>query len=411
MNNFIFKTQAVVLAGLLVLTGCTKSKATANETAASSPNPVNAATNSPASDQKYTEAELDEMLAPIALYPDPLLAQMIPAATFFDQLEEAQRTLNGKSDDDLIAKQSWEVSVKSVAHYPQVLQMMVEKQDQTIAIGQAYVTQPQDVATSIQRLRTEAQAAGNLATTKQQQVTTEGNAIKIEPVQPQVIYVPQYDPQVVYVDNGPSTGQVIAASAISFGVGLAIGAWLNNDYDYYGRGIYYHGWNGGGWIGANRTFVNVNRNVYINNNYRNINVNRNIVNRNISTYRTNLNRDAAVRRERVEANRVSRNDRNVAERRNDLSKRGVNRNDVAARSTTSRNLKGHNRGVAGTTGNRTKLNKGDNGTVPKRSSNASVQKTSAKGTAKKNSSSRRSQKRSSSASQSKTRRSGSGAKR
>jgi len=92
MNNFIFKTQAVVLAGLLVLTGCTKSKATANETAASSPNPVNAATNSPASDQKYTEAELDEMLAPIALYPDPLLAQMIPAATFFDQLEEAQRT-------------------------------------------------------------------------------------------------------------------------------------------------------------------------------------------------------------------------------------------------------------------------------------------------------------------------------
>jgi hypothetical protein len=153
MNSFIFKTQATLLAGLLLLTGCGKSKATATQSSATTPNETTAAATSPVSDQKYSDDELDEMLAPIALYPDPLLAQMIPAATFFDQLEEAQRTLNGKSDDNLIADQNWEVSVKSVAHYPQVLRLMVENQDRTIAIGQAYVSQPQDVSKSIQRLR------------------------------------------------------------------------------------------------------------------------------------------------------------------------------------------------------------------------------------------------------------------
>jgi len=378
MNNLIFKTQAVVMAGLLVLSGCTKSKATANETSASSPQPVNAAASLPAADQKYSDAELDEMLAPIALYPDPLLAQMIPAATFFDQLEEAQRTLNGKSDDSVIDNQSWEVSVKSVAHYPQVLQTMVENQDRTIAIGQAYVTQPQDVSKSIQRLRVQAQAAGHLATTQQQQVVTEGQAIKIVPAQPQVIYVPQYNPEVVYVDNGPSTGEVVAASAISFGVGLAIGAWLNNDYDYYGRGIYYHGWNGGGWIGANRRYVNVNRNVYINNSYSNINVNRNIVNRNISSYRTNLNRSATVRSARVEANRTAKNNRAIAERNNNLNNRnGINDKRQANRSTTSRKLDTQNRRAKSSAVNKTNLNTGakrsTNNSTPKRSTNRSAQ--------------------------------------
>lgn len=371
MNSFIFKTQATLLASLLALTGCGKSQATATKSAAASPNETTAAATSPVSDQKYSDDELDEMLAPIALYPDPLLAQMIPAATFFDQLEEAQRTLNGKSDDNLIADQNWEVSVKSVAHYPQVLRLMVENQDRTIAIGQAYVSQPQDVSKSIQRLRTQAKDAGNLVTNKQQQVVTEGEAIKIVPAEPQVIYVPQYDPEVVYVDNGPSTGAVVAATAISFGVGLAIGAWLNNDYDYYGRGIYYHGWNGGGWIGANRTFVNVNRNVYINNSYRNINVNRNIVNRNISNYRTNLNRSATVRRDRTVANRTAVNNRSIADRRNGV---GVNNERRINHSTTGRNVGVENRRATDTA--RTRTNTSGNRSVQNRSANRSVQKRS-----------------------------------
>jgi hypothetical protein len=279
----------------------------------------------------FSDAELDELFSPIALYPDPLLAQVVPAATFIDQLEQAQRVLNGSSDDNLISQQDWDVSVKSVAHYPQVLQMMVDKRDWTTAVGQAYVNQSTDVGKSIQRLRAEARAAGSLVTTSQQQVVVEGNTIKIVPAQPQVIYVPQYNPQVVYVekDDGPSTGDVIAASVISFGVGMAIGAWLNNDWDWYGRGIYYHGWVGGGWVSVNRTFVNVNRNVYVNNRYRNVNVNRNITNRNINNYRTTLNRNATVRQQ------------NIARNRNNINRNNINRNNIR-RDNINRNKINHN---------------------------------------------------------------------
>src|SRR6266850_1897868 len=266
MKKFVFKIQAVLLGVFLLTPSVIQSSAAALP------------------DGRFSDAELDELLAPIALYPDPLLAQVVPASTFIDQLENAQQVLGGSTDDNQIGSQNWDVSVKSVAHYPQVLQMMVEKRDWTTALGQAYVNQSTDVGKSIQRLRAQARAAGSLVTTSQQQVVAEGNVIKIVPAQPQVIYVPQYNPEVVYVNSGPSTGEVVAAAAITFGVGLAIGAWLNNDWDWRGRGIYYHGWAGGGWIGANRTFVNVNvnRNFYVNNRYRNVNVNRTIVNRNIS---------------------------------------------------------------------------------------------------------------------------------
>jgi hypothetical protein len=260
-------------------------------------------TATPLHTENFSDAELDELFAPIALYPDPLLAQVIPASTFVDELDEASRVLRGRSDDQLIDSQDWDVSVKSVAHYPQVLQAMVQKIDWTTAIGQAYVNQSTDVAKSIQRLRAEARTAGSLVTTQQQQVIVEGQVIRIVPAQPQVIYVPQYNPQVVYVDDdddGVSTGTAIAATAIAFGAGLAIGAWLNNDWDWHGRGIFYHGWVGGGWIGVNRTFVNVNRNIYVNNRFRNVNINRRVVNRNVSSYRNTLRRDADVRRTRID---------------------------------------------------------------------------------------------------------------
>jgi hypothetical protein len=260
--------------------------------------------------QNFTEEELDELLAPVALYPDPLLAQVLPAATFVDQLDEASRVLGGRSDDQMIADRDWDISVKSVAHYPQVLQRMVQKRDWTTALGQAYVDQSTDVLKSVQRLRAEARAAGSLVTTPQQTVVVEGQVIKVVPAQPQVIYVPQYNPEVVYVkednDDGVSTGTAVAAAAISFGVGMAIGAWLNNDCDWNGYRVFYHGWSGGGWIGVNRTFVNVNRNIYVNRRYTNINVNRTVVNRNVSSYRNTLRRDADVRRERIGNNGVNR---------------------------------------------------------------------------------------------------------
>ena len=309
MKRFVFKVQAALLVILLLTTPL-----------------INASAALP--DERFSDEELDALLAPIALYPDPLLAQVVPAATFVDQLEDANRVLRGSSDDNAISGQDWDVSVKSVAHYPQILQMMVDKRDWTTALGQAYVNQSTDVGKSIQRLRAQAKAAGSLVTTPQQQVISEGQVIKIVPAQPQVIYVPQYNPEVVYVekDDGPSTGTVIAATAIAFGAGMALGAWLNNDWDWYGRGIYYHGWVGPGWIGVNRTFVNVhvNRNIYINNRYRNINVNRNIVNRNISSYRTNLNRTANVRRNNINRTNINRNTVN----RNDINRNNINRSQI-----------------------------------------------------------------------------------
>ena len=324
-------------------------------------------------DQRFSNDELDQLLSPIALYPDPLLAQVVPAATFFDQLEEANRILGGRSDDNAISNQTWDVSVKSVAHYPQVLQRMVQESDWTIALGQAYVNQSTDVAASIQRLRAEARAAGSLVTTSQQQVIVEGNVIRIVPGQPQVIYVPQYNPEVVYVNSGPSTGAVIAAAAISFGAGLAIGAWLNNDWDWRRRGIYYHGWVGGGWIGVNRNFinVNVNRNVYINNRYTRVNVNRNIVNRNISNnYRTTLNRNAAVRRTNINRNNVNRNNVN----RNDINRNNINRNDVNRSNNINRNQANQNEALKNRTEKPSWMDRGrqTQNTTPRRDANSSV---------------------------------------
>lgn len=338
MKKMTLKVQAIFLLSCLVTSSCAGKTKIENVANASTPS----AASGPAKvapDGTFSDDELDELLAPIALYPDPLLAQMVPAATFIDQLEDANKVLGGNTDDNLIADQSWDVSVKSVAHYPQVLQMMVEKSDWTATVGQAYVNQSTDVGKSIQRLRAEARAAGNLATSSQQEVITEGQVIRIEPAQPQVIYVPQYNPEVVYVNSGPSTGTVIAASVISFGAGLAIGAWLNNDWDYYGRGVYYHGWSGGGWVGRNRTFVNINRNVYINNSFRNVNINRNIVSRNTSIYRGSLNRNATIRRERVNAGRRDNNAR-VGNRatagRNDAL-RTNDRNRASAKTGRARN--------------------------------------------------------------------------
>ena len=318
MKKFAFKIQAVLLGVFLLIPSVIQSSAAALP------------------DGRFSDAELDELLAPIALYPDPLLAQVVPASTFIDQLESAQQVLGGSTDDNKIGNQNWDVSVKSVAHYPQVLQMMVEKRDWTTALGQAYVNQSTDVGKSIQRLRAQARAAGSLVTTSQQQVIAEGNVIRIVPAQPQVIYVPQYNPEVVYVNNGPSTGERIAAAAITFGAGLAIGAWLNNDWDWRGRGVYYHGWVGGGWIGVNRTFVNVNvnRNFYVNNRYRNVNVNRAVVNRNIGGYRTTLNRNAVVRQNNINVNNINRNNinRNTVNRntvnRNEINRNNINRNQI-----------------------------------------------------------------------------------
>src|SRR5271169_662429 len=147
--------------------------------------------------ENFSPDQLDNLLSPIALYPDPLLAQVFVAATFPDQVEEAARFVRGDGTTD-VDNQSWDVSVRAVAHYPTVVEMMADKIDWTTSLGQAYVNQSTDVSTSVQRLRHLAKNVGNLQTNQQQEVLENDNYIAINPVQPQYIYVPTYDPAIIY---------------------------------------------------------------------------------------------------------------------------------------------------------------------------------------------------------------------
>lgn len=285
--------------------------------------------------------QMDNLLAPIALYPDPLLAQVLPASTFVDQIDQAARWLRSNNNNPAkIDSQKWDVSVKSVGHYPQVVYMMSDKLDWTTALGQAYVNQSTDVLMSVQRLRARAKAAGYLVTTPQQTVIVEKEVIKVVPAQPQVIYVPTYNPQVVYVQpSGPSTGTVVAAAAISFGVGLAIGAWLNNDCNWHTHTVYYHGWHGSGWITTSSHYVHVNS-VYVNHRYSTVHVNSAVVTRNVNynniNHYNNVNRN--VNYNNVNVNNVNRNNVNV----NNVNVNNVNRNNVNVNNANVNNVNRNN---------------------------------------------------------------------
>ncbi len=224
--------------------------------------------------ESFSPDQLDNLLAPIALYPDPLLAQVLLAATFVDEVDEAGRYVrangpNGIDDED------WDVSVKAVAHYPVVLEYLADKIDWTTTLGQAYASQSTDVMLSVQRLRRMARSQGNLETTPEQEVVLDDDYIQIVPAQPSFIYVPRYSPAFVYYHR-PLSGL-----AITFGVGLAIGAWLNDDFDWRGHRVFYHGWSGGGWIARSRPRVVVNR-VYVNTRYSDVRFNRRIVDRRVN---------------------------------------------------------------------------------------------------------------------------------
>lgn len=242
-------------------------------------------------DDLLTMDELDDLLAPIALYPDPLIAQVLPASTFIDQIDEAARYVKERGTA-YIDDQYWDVSVKALAHYPDVLFMMDQKYDWTVSLGQAYIDQPQDVMEAIQRLRAEARAQGNLVSTREQQVTVDADGIRIVPALPEFIYVPVYDPQVVYVERpDPYIGFV------TFGIGLSIGAWLTRDCDWHGRRIYYHGWRDGGWVGRSRPIINYRNRVYINRNAGSINVNRRVLEHNTERFRETIRHDVQRRHE------------------------------------------------------------------------------------------------------------------
>jgi Protein of unknown function (DUF3300) len=268
----------------------------------------------------YSPDQLENLLAPIALYPDPLLAQVLPAATFVDQIDEAARYVRAY-DQDGIDDQPWDVSVRAVAHYPEVLYMMDDKLDWTTAVGQAYVNQSTDVMEAVQRLRAMANAQGNLVSTPEQEVINDGGYFQIWPANPQFLYVPVYDPAVIFFQQVYFGVGGWFGGYFAFSDGFAIGAWLNRDCDWHRHRVFYTGWRGGGWIGRSRPHVKI-TNVYVNNRFINTAVNRTVIKRRVNV--ANLDRFSSVHRN-VTFNNVAR-DKIVEKPNNRVNNRVINRN-------------------------------------------------------------------------------------
>ena len=251
--------------------------------------PASAPAGADASD-KLTQEQIDQLVAPIALYPDDLLTQLLMASTYpleivqADRWVKANKDLKGDALDKALEAQTWDPSVKALVAFPDTLAMMSEKLDITSKLGDAFIAQQKDVLDAVQRLRAKAQAAGNLQSNQQQTVIVNQapagaatpQTIIIQPAQPQVVYVPQYNPTVVYgawpypaYPPAPyyPPGYVAGTAILSFGVGVAVGAiWSNNS------------WGSCNW---NNGSVNINRNTNINvnnNNFNNTNINRNNTN-------------------------------------------------------------------------------------------------------------------------------------
>jgi hypothetical protein len=216
--------------------------------------------------QSFKPEELDQMLAPIALYPDSLLSQIMMAASYPLEVVEAARwskanpTLKGDAAVAAVKDKSWDASVKSLVAFPDVLAQMNEHLDWTQKLGDAMISQEADVADSIQRLRGKASAAGNLQTTPQQTVTTQGSGDNIQyivqPTNPDVVYAPSYNPSWAYgswpnPDYPPTYYPFAGALARGFLWGAGFAA----------AGAMYGGWN---WNGHGNSYANVNVNKAVN---------------------------------------------------------------------------------------------------------------------------------------------------
>lgn len=215
----------------------------------------------------FKQEEVEQLVAPIALYPDDLVAQILMASTYPLEIVEAARwqransNLKGNQLTSALEKQTWDPSVKSLVNFPSVLAMMNEKLDWTQKLGDAFLAQQKDVMNAVQKLRARAQAQGNLKTTKEQKVVVQEQTIVIQPANPQVIYVPTYNPTIVYgawpYPAYPPyyyypPGYVAGTAAFSFAAGVAVGA------------AWGYAWGGCNWNHGDVN-VNVNKNATINN--------------------------------------------------------------------------------------------------------------------------------------------------
>jgi len=293
--------------------------------------------SSPSAHGNPTEAaarsasELQALVAPIALYPDSLVAQILTASTFPDQVAIANywvqqnKNLTGNSLMQAVDKQSWDPSVKALTEFPSVLDNLAKNLTWTSSLGEAYHDQQVEVMSAIQTLRAQAKAKGNLKSSSQITVVQQTpQTIVIQPTNPQIVYVPQYNPTVVYgtpyvvpayVAPAYSAGDVAAAGIIGFGAGIAVGAlmsggggccswgysswncgWHTTAVVYHG-GTYYGnaGWHGGYYNGGyhssygySNSFNSYNR-TNLNSYSRN---NGNTYNRNVSGNTINVNKQS-----------------------------------------------------------------------------------------------------------------------
>ena len=188
---------------------------------------------------KLPPEALNQLLAPIALYPDALVALILPASTVPSDLVLAARYISSNGDPAQIGNQPWDDSIKSLARYPDVVKWMDQNLEWTTQVGDAFLNQPADVMNTIQQLRVQAIAEGTLVDCPQQRIVKERDCIRIVPAEPDLIYVPQYDPEVVYAQPyEPYLGP-----ALSFGIGFAVGSWLNYDCDWPRRRVCVGDWN------------------------------------------------------------------------------------------------------------------------------------------------------------------------
>ncbi len=231
-----------------------------------------------AAQTKLDNGQLDQLMAPVALYPDSLLSQILMGATYPDDVAAAAKwsaahtSESGDQAVKAVEGEAWDPSVKSLVAFPSVMDMMGRQPDWVKSVGDAFLAQPDAVMDSVQRLRTQAQKAGNLKSTPQQTVTTnttnDKTVVVIEPADPQVVYVPSYNPTVVYgawaypsyppYYYPPPPGSVFGTALVS-GIGFGLGVAAVNSM-----------WGGFNW-GSNDVDIDVNR-------YNNVNVNQRIDN-------------------------------------------------------------------------------------------------------------------------------------
>ncbi|MGC2210350.1 MAG: DUF3300 domain-containing protein [Candidatus Korobacteraceae bacterium] len=264
---------AVVLSAVMILIPMGQADAFAQD----APPPTDQSAAPPPSAQPLTPDQLNQLVAPIALYPDNLVAQVLAASTYPTQVVEANRWLKeqGNAPASQIAaganNQNWDASVKALTAFPQVLDQMDKNLQWTTDLGNAYYNQPQDVMGAVQAMRQRAQSAGNLRSNQQLSVDNSGGDIEIAPANPQVVYVPVYNPWVVYgapIVAWPGfywaapPGIFFGGLAIGFGIGIGIGFWGGFGWGWGHWGMGWHGgyrgvmFNHGGYFTHSTTVIN-----------------------------------------------------------------------------------------------------------------------------------------------------------